>query len=552
MPQYELTHDTIARQVYQKASTEARTRRKVERYIRERYAAFQERGVELTQDDVDYVWPYLDQVNSPDEEIDFLKKGKSKLLRKRRIQRAVWIGITVVIALLAIWALQQRQVAEEQKDIAQLEEQKSRALSAATTAELQLRDGYPAIAYRLAEQAIKWNTNERATKMAMEVIAEIQKNPLVCDVQHKDSISVLQFSLDGTFFLSASLDGEARLSSLDRKILLSIKHKAPVLWASLLYKDQCLAVQTADNSFYLYNLKTGNKQSFAAGGQVNATSVLRNQPLLAAAIGKNIMVWNVAAKEAKVILQQETTDTLSAIQLVAKAKGWELITSDRAGNAYRWDKDGKKQTIYPNVLSQPITGISIDSKAEKIVFRTPEGDFLTTYEGDTLLTTTALVFRAFQPNTSSFAGIKDTIDRLVGLSQDSSLVYIFNFGSKDSDIDMQHSPKTTARCGILSPDGRKVLSGSADNETVVFYIKEKFTDFNQTLFRFNLRTDWGVFAPNNAHFLSSASGNKALLWKFDQEYIENKLAIPKDTLMMYYQTRLQPLTKEERQYYQLD
>jgi len=548
---YELAHDTIARQVYEKASTEARTRRKVERYVNERYAAHQERGASLTQDDIDFVWPYLEQINSPEKEIDFLKKGKNKLLRLRRIQLVIWVGITAVFALLAIWALRQSSIAKKQEQIAVEEKNRSRALSTATAAQLQLRDGFPGVAYRLAEQAIKWDVNEKATLMAKEVIAEIQKNPLVRDVQHLDSISVLQFSLDGRLMLSASLDGEARLSELSGKIVNSFKHDTSVLWASLLYNDQRLVVQTAANTFYLYDLTTGNKQEIANEGQVKAVSVLRDQPLLAVAVDNNLMVWNTAADEIEPVLQRKTYTALTSIQLVKQKEGWELILANNDCKAYRWSQKGELLTTYPNVLLAPITGMSLDSETKRVVFRTPEGDFLTTYEGETPQTKTALLFRAFQPNTSSFAG-NDTINRLVGFNQDASWVYVFNFGDKGSDLDLQHSPKTTARCGILSPNGKIVLIGSADNETVVFYIKDKFTDLNQTLFRFNNRTDWGVFAPNNAHFLSSASGNKALLWKLDQEYVTNKKGITRDQLILYYQSRLGPLTPEERLFYQLD
>ena len=69
---YELTHDTIAKQVFSKASIEAQTRRKVERYISERYLAHKDRGAKLTQDDLDYITPYLGQANISKEEEVFL------------------------------------------------------------------------------------------------------------------------------------------------------------------------------------------------------------------------------------------------------------------------------------------------------------------------------------------------------------------------------------------------------------------------------------------------------------------------------------------------
>lgn len=541
---YELTHDTIARQVYQKASTEARTRRKVERYIREHYADYQDRGVQLTQDDIDYVWPYLDQVNSPEEEINFLKNGKSRLLRKRRVRQILWGTITAAFAVLALWAFQQRNQAVER-------EQQSQSMRISLAARYALYEGKPGLAFRLAEQTLLWDNDENAKAIATEVLQEIQDNPLVRDIEHKGIISVLQFSLDGKLILSASEDGEVRLSSLKGEIVHSFSHDSPIIWASLLSNDQHLAVQTAAHELLIYDLQYGTKERLALNGPVTAVSAQQTKSLLSAAVGDKILVWALSSDNAKLLLEQATGTPLSTIELVTFKGSWEIITADESGNIFRWNQQGEKLTIYPNVLSQPITGMTINERKDKVVFRTPEGDFLTTYEGDTLETTRALLFRGFQPTGSVFSG-KDTIDRLVALSRDSALVYVYNFASKSSNIDLSHSPKTTAHCGVLSPDGKIVLMGSADNEAVVSYLKDAELDQNYTLFRFNSSIVWGVFAPNNAHFLSSADGRKALLWKLDPEYVTNKKAISTGELIQYYQTRLRPLNKEEQLFYQLD
>jgi hypothetical protein len=53
----------------------------VERYISERYAAYQERGARLTQDDVDFATPYLPQVNVSAEESEFIAYARKQLLK---------------------------------------------------------------------------------------------------------------------------------------------------------------------------------------------------------------------------------------------------------------------------------------------------------------------------------------------------------------------------------------------------------------------------------------------------------------------------------------
>ncbi|MEZ4851237.1 MAG: SUMF1/EgtB/PvdO family nonheme iron enzyme [Bacteroidia bacterium] len=103
---YELIHDTIAKQIYQKASTEARTRRKVEKYIRERYEAYQSRGARLTQDDIDYITPYLSQVNITQEEETFVEDERKALIAAKRRQRMIVIGVIALLVLFLGFALE--------------------------------------------------------------------------------------------------------------------------------------------------------------------------------------------------------------------------------------------------------------------------------------------------------------------------------------------------------------------------------------------------------------------------------------------------------------
>ncbi|MEL6671898.1 MAG: SUMF1/EgtB/PvdO family nonheme iron enzyme [Bacteroidota bacterium] len=116
---YEIIHDTIARQVFEKSSTEARTRRKVEKYIRERYEAFSHRNAQLTQDDVDYINPYLSQVSISQEETAFIRQGKKALLAARRRRQLLALSIGIILAIsagVAIWYAFQAQAAQKKTE----------------------------------------------------------------------------------------------------------------------------------------------------------------------------------------------------------------------------------------------------------------------------------------------------------------------------------------------------------------------------------------------------------------------------------------------------
>lgn len=182
---FELIHDTIARQVFEKASTEARTRRKVEKFIRERFESYQTRKAKLTQDDIDFINPWLEQVNISPEEKAFVIQAKKALLAGRRQRRMMVAGvITVLITLLLVaigqWraaalqkeeALSQKRIAEEKE----LEAQKQKNF--ALEKEKEAREIADSLAMKEIELQVSLNAarNARDTAEVRRKEAELAK-----------------------------------------------------------------------------------------------------------------------------------------------------------------------------------------------------------------------------------------------------------------------------------------------------------------------------------------------------------------------------------------
>ncbi|WP_367388963.1 WD40 repeat domain-containing protein [Lewinella sp. LCG006] len=542
---YELSHDTIARQVFEKASTEARTRRKVERFISERYAAFEVRGAQLTQDDIDFVWPHLDQVNSPAEEIAFLHQGKRKLQYKRRIRLLLLTLTSVAFAILALWA-------NSQRDAAEIRELQSKSMRIGLAARYALYEGKPRVAFRLAEQALIWNNDEDATAIAREVMLEIQENPLVRSIHHQDTITAMQFSDDGTYFLSASMDGEVRLSDLDGKTLNRLQHDSGIRWARLLPPGNLVLSLSTRGNLMLWNVTGNSIQNLAKDIEFSSAELSADNTYLGAITNNQVYVWDLRqpGKEQPLVVSLEApVSSLGFLQIENK---WDLITADNNGNIKRWNSAGEAVFNYQNLLDKAVNGISVSPNNDKIIFRTPAGDFLLASNGDTLKTRTAIMFRSYQPVHATFATNGKVPERIVSISRNKEFVYVWNTGSTQSDIDMQWSPRGQAQFAAMSNNGRFFLGASDDNENMVQLLADNLKEQNHELFRFNNCTLWGVYAPNNVHFLSTAGGNQALLWKFDCDYLADKKALNEAQVIQYYQTRLHPLSEEEQAYYRLN
>lgn len=95
----ELAHDTLAREIYNKASSEDKTIMRIENLVKEDYLRYQERGVLMSRKDIHYVMPFWDVITISPEEREFILKSRSAY--RRRILR-INIGVITALALLTL------------------------------------------------------------------------------------------------------------------------------------------------------------------------------------------------------------------------------------------------------------------------------------------------------------------------------------------------------------------------------------------------------------------------------------------------------------------
>ena len=164
MTKFEFSHDTIAMQIFRKATTEQRTRRKLERLVNDKYNFYRERGGQglLSKDDLELLAPFKNALNLPAEQDDYITASRTEVARldalavqrlanRQRLQRNIIIGLATAGALvtaLAIWALNSRAIAQRER---------TTALSAGLTSQsiVQMRQfGDATQAVRLAEAGL--------------------------------------------------------------------------------------------------------------------------------------------------------------------------------------------------------------------------------------------------------------------------------------------------------------------------------------------------------------------------------------------------------------
>ena len=119
---YELSHDSIAKQLFEKASSGTRERRKIKREIKEAYIAYIQREAKLTQEDVSYFKPYLNKVNITAEEKMFVEYAERRISRRRKQIIGIISFVILALASLLAWAFLELDEQIKQRDRADLAE----------------------------------------------------------------------------------------------------------------------------------------------------------------------------------------------------------------------------------------------------------------------------------------------------------------------------------------------------------------------------------------------------------------------------------------------
>ena len=105
---FELSHDTLAKAIYDMASDESKNNLKIRNFVKERYLYFVENKSFLTKDDLAYISKSckdLKQLSLTKEEIDFIKRSRNAV--KRQYYWTVGSTVFIIVALVAlfIWAM---------------------------------------------------------------------------------------------------------------------------------------------------------------------------------------------------------------------------------------------------------------------------------------------------------------------------------------------------------------------------------------------------------------------------------------------------------------
>jgi WD40 repeat protein len=197
----EIAHDRLAKKIYSLIGGEKQKEKEIVQEIQNAFTSYKKRGSLLSEEDLNYLQPYLEKLVLSTEQQAFLRLSKRQARKKDIRQKMIMLGVIAVLAssmILALWQWYQSRQLSRANNLS------AAALHASAFDRTQ--------AYNLAKKAL---TIVEDHQLAGSVLNDMLLNsnifPFYADVRRSDKIekfSDMAVSDDERFLAAGSQDGK--------------------------------------------------------------------------------------------------------------------------------------------------------------------------------------------------------------------------------------------------------------------------------------------------------------------------------------------------------
>lgn len=249
----EISHDALARTIYEKASAEDRTRLKIKTFIITRYEHYKENRSLLKKEDINYISPYLGQIDLNKDQKKFIRKSYNSY--KIRIAMLV-ISTLVIIASLVYILKVTNDIKEHKVLMLTLTEERRDELE-------RMQQAADSLSQSLTERDSIIYDSKEALKIAILQLHQRNDTLLESFARHRMTSQIHQEQLENTLRKTQSDMLVEQISHMPKK-----ERKSAI---SLSYKAWELNHQNTDALKYLYKL---NGYNYEKDANNNRTEIL--------------------------------------------------------------------------------------------------------------------------------------------------------------------------------------------------------------------------------------------------------------------------------------
>ncbi len=501
---FELRHDALASKIYEKFTALEKDIIEVRQFIENSWHNWQMRGVLLSVDDLNYIVPYESRLYLSKEQLWLIEKSKDELIRSKKRKRNIGIiaagFLLVLFAGFTIWALIERNSAQEQKRKALAESRHSKVLLLIAKArEANITNPTKASCY--AQLAWEYDsTNVLAYQTLSDISYSTDSRPFYAvSVSHMESVRSAVFSPDGKSILTASDDKTAKLWDLSGECLVTLSGHSEYVYSAVFSPDgKSILTASSDKTAKLWDLS--GKCSVTFSGHSSSVNSAVFSPdgkyILTASSDNTAKLWDLSGK----CIVTLSGHSLTVNSAVFSPDGKSILTASTDKTAKLWDLSGKCMVNLSGHSSSVNSGdFSIDGKS--IITASDDntaklwdlsGKCLVTFSGHSNYVNSAV----FSPDGKSILTASgDNTAKLWDLSG-KCLVTLLGHSSSVNSAD-------------FSPNGKSILTASGDKTAKLWNLSIKCI---VTLSGHSDYVNSAVFSPDNKFILTASDDNTAKLW----------------------------------------
>ena len=306
---FEISHDTLAKQVFEKASSAVKERRKAKALIErafERYKSSSKKKL-LSKDDYDEVKPHLKSISFSDEESDFLLASKKSIKFYRIIKVLIGLGyVTLAVAIgVLVWRLV---IASNENYVSRMEAIKQARLAVSNDliykAEL---EPDRSIAFRLAEMAHTADPeNPRLLPGLVKITNPANREPThITLIGHDGPVLSAAFAKKSRTVITGSLDMTAKLWDMDtgKELKTFVGHIDNVRTVAFSPDEKFIATGSKDGTARIWDVESTEMihTFYVNEGHIRSVKFSPDGNTLYAAMERNGMIKSYDVRSGRLI-----------------------------------------------------------------------------------------------------------------------------------------------------------------------------------------------------------------------------------------------------------
>ena len=342
---FELRHDALASKIYEKFTALEKDIIEVRQFIENAWHNYQKREVLLSASDLEYIAPYESRLYLTKESSGLIEKSKNQLVRAKRRRRNIAITATITLLIIfagfTIWALKERNTAQEQRSKALAESKHSKVLLLIAKAR-ETNISNPTKAIRYAQLAYE---NDSTNVLVNQTLSDLfhstdSRSLYAVSMGHKEAIYSGIFSPDGKSILTASDDKTAKLWDLSGKCLVTFSgHSDWVISAVFSPDGKSILSASGDKTAKLWDLSGKCLATFSGHSNYVYSAVFSpdGKSILTASHDNTAKLWDLSGK--CLITFSGHSDWVNSA--VFSLDGKSILTASFDKTAKLWDLSGK-------------------------------------------------------------------------------------------------------------------------------------------------------------------------------------------------------------------